>query len=118
VVGHVFSESVSILKFPQHPFGDPPQIPPLPCGGICNGFESVGGKDAAVVVRTEGTEDNGNQDGIETLMEEQIVDVCAVEMLRSIDTPREEDTGSAEAGIWADEETRFEVVLAVETEGI
>jgi hypothetical protein len=22
-VGHVFSESVSILKFPQHPFGDP-----------------------------------------------------------------------------------------------
>jgi hypothetical protein len=51
-------------------------------------------------------------------VEEQIVDVCAVEMLRSIDTPREEDTASAEAGIWADEETRFAVVLAVETEGI
>jgi hypothetical protein len=118
VVGHVFSESVSILKFPQHPFDDPPQIPPLPCGGICGGFESVGGEDAAFIARTEGTEDNGNQDGIEAPVEASIVDVCAVEMLRSVNTPRKEDTVSAEADIWADEETTFEVVLAVETEGV
>lgn len=119
MVGHVFSESVSILKFPQHPFGDPPQIPPLPCGGICDAFEPVGrGEGAAFIARTEGTEDSANQGEVETPVEERIVDVCAVEILRSVDTPRAEDTASAEVDIWAHEETRVEVVVAMETRGI
>jgi hypothetical protein len=120
-VGHVFSESVSILKFPQHPFGDPPQIPPLPCGGICDAFEPVGrGEGAAFIAGTEGTEgteDTANQGEVETV-EERIVDVCAVEILRSVNTPRAEDTASAEVDIWAHEETRVEVVVAMETGGI
>jgi hypothetical protein len=41
VVGHVVSVSVLILKLPQQPFGEPPQIPPLPCGGICGGPDAI-----------------------------------------------------------------------------
>jgi hypothetical protein len=51
-------------------------------------------------------------------VEERIVDVCAVEILRSVDTPRAEDTASAEVDIWAHEETGVEVVVAMETGGI
>lgn len=40
MLGHVVSESVKILRSPQHPLGDPPQIPPLPCGGMA-GFPEV-----------------------------------------------------------------------------
>lgn len=93
MLGHVVSASVSILKFPQHPFGDPPQIPPLPCGGICGGFESAGrGEEAVLVVRTVGSEDNFDEGEIGPPMEERTVDVRTVEIVRSIDELRADDT--------------------------
>jgi len=45
-----------------------------------------------LVLKTEGIEDDFDEDEIEIPVEERIVDVPAVEMVRSVDMPRSDDT--------------------------
>jgi hypothetical protein len=112
VVGHVFSESVSMLKFPQHPFGDPPQTPPLPLYGICNEFEPMGrGEEIVLVIRNEETEYKIDEFETETAVEERISDMRTVVMVRIVDKPIAEDTFSAEEVVRTVEKTPVEVAL-------
>jgi len=120
VFGQVFSASVSILKLPQHPFGDPPQMPPLPFGGICDGFKIVsldvpielGDEEAVLVDRMEQAVDGFEEEEMGTTVDrERIVDVRVVEMARRVDTRR-----NAEGEALTDKEARVGTVSAVETD--